>query len=1095
MVEIKIPEDLPNCKLLDILASKVNQRRDTDFDFFGNLENFRKRVSNEARQINELFPEYTPHDEQYHFRHLFHVADRVLGGKRLEAMNSAELFILAISLYGHDWGMAVSEQEKQYILNSELSDGTKIEDLWILPDERDRLIQFATEKNLKIDSDGCFEQFPIGVWREYVRQTHALRSSERIKRFFSTIDGGIADAASRVCAGHWITFNDLQNYNLYPPNFSVLHETINLRALAVYLRLVDLLDLGDDRTPYIIWKFVAPRDSRSKMEWEKHLALRPVTCPEYQNGRIIVVDGSTNNHEVYAALEDLRILCENELRGCNNTLSRMNDSRHMLDLYHIEWRVAPQGFEPISIQFEFDRERMFEILSDEIYNGDPYVFLRELLQNSIDAIRMRREVLKGIEPTNIGVIYVDVKHGDEGDAVITWRDDGVGMDEYIVKKYLATAGNSYYQSSDFENQGLKMDPISKFGIGILSCFMVADRIEIETFRDPYLPPESTPIKVIIPAVNRQFRIEKKSPMGADVGTAVTIFVQGNKVKSIAENEIVEPLDVTDYLSIVAGFVEFPIVITEDDRKTIVLHPDQNEEEARQRFGEPFSVHKIDLSYPWSDVFYPQDLSTAREMLKVEQFDINSDLKMEGYNGVFNQIVPNSKDIYSRSHRANNMYLLKRGMDEDRSKLIRWESIGSNYSRQVPGPSESSKHPYLFSLYRDGILLSSASLPVFQSPLFLFPQIIINIPKTKSPKLDLGRLKILGEPENWFSPVYDAYLKHLNNAHLKELLTLEPLERLYQLVHFYHYYNIQGRRLFEIFPIDKFPVPFLDKEGGINVIEWQELKGNTLYLIPEFVDKHIFEISHKLIDNNEYDGVFNHWSGERCILLTSSNYTNDIIKDFIPLCRYVISQSYQEFAVRFLESPWEGNIPMCQKVLYKIPEGIPDTDIIFKKASETPELLNTEEMMCISREIANIEPYIQLLEFREPFEQYFGYGNSILNINHPLSKAFIQIIASLQMSQKNKTISLDHLGVIQDELVGCLIFFSEHSLFKFEKANSYLSRLFSIVQEEQLCNLGNIVSYVISSSDFIPGTLVTESFDGSLQNKNVKKNIQSFGNLI
>jgi len=381
-----------------------------------------------------------------------------------------------------------------------------------LSDERDRLTQFTKEQNLKKNSEGQFEQFPIEMWREYVRQTHAFRSSERIRRFFSTIDGGISDAASRVCSGHWLTFNDLQNYNLYPPNFAVLRETINLRALAVYLRLVDLLDLGEDRTPYIIWKFVAPRDPRSKMEWKKHRALQPVTCPTYQNGRIILVDGSTNNHEVYAALEDLRIFCENQLRGCNDTLSRMKDSRHMLDLYHIEWRVAPQGFEPSSIQFEFDRERMFEILSDEIYNGDPYVFLRELLQNSIDAIRMRREVLnsKGIEPKNLGVINVDVKHGDEGDAVITWKDDGIGMDEYIIRNYLAIAGNSYYRSSDFEHQGLKMDPISKFGIGILSCFMVADRIEIETFRDPYLPPGSPPIKVIIPAVNRQFRIEKIS---------------------------------------------------------------------------------------------------------------------------------------------------------------------------------------------------------------------------------------------------------------------------------------------------------------------------------------------------------------------------------------------------------------------------------------------------------------------------------------------------------------------------------------------------------------------------------------------------------
>lgn len=1093
MVEIKIPEDLPNCELLEILAEKVNQRRDTNFDFFGNLENFRKRVSNEAGQINKLFPEYTPHDEQYHFKHLFHVADRVLGKKRLEAMNSAELFILAISFYGHDWGMAVSEQEKQYILNSELSDGTNVEDLWILSDERNRLMQFTKEQNLKMNSDGHFDQFPIEMWREYVRQTHALRSSERIKRFFSKIDGGIADAASRVCAGHWITFNDLQNYNLYPPNFSVLHETINLCALAVYLRLVDLLDLGDDRTPYIIWKFVAPRDPRSKMEWEKHLALRPVTCPEYQNGRIIIVDGSTNNHEVYAALEDLRILCENELRGCNDTLSRMKDSRHMLDFYHIEWRVAPQGFEPISIQFDFDRERMFEILSDEIYNGDPYVFLRELLQNSIDAIRMRREVLKGIEPKNLGVIHVNVEHCDEGDAVITWKDDGIGMDEYIIKKYLATAGNSYYQSSDFENQGLKMDPISKFGIGILSCFMVADRIEIETYRDPYLPPESAPIKVIIPAVNRQFRIENKSPVGADNGTTVTVFVQGKKIKSIDENEIVEPLDVTTYLSIVAGFVEFPIVITEDDRKTIVIHPDQNEEEILQRFGESFKVHKIDLSYPWLDVFYPQDLLTAREMLKTEQLDINSDLNMEGYNGVFTQIVPISKDLVSTSSR-NEVRFKKRGMDENIPKL-RWNSIGNDYYKNISGPSESSKHSYLFSVYRDGILLSSASLPKFEINSFLNPQIIINIPKMKSPKLDLGRLKILGQSENWDSPVYDAYLKHLNKTSLNELLKLDPLERLYQLVHFYKYYNISPEKLFEIFPIDKFPVPVLEKEGEINFIEWQELKANTLYLIPDFIDEYIHEIlSCKLINHNEYDGLFNHWSGERCIMFTMAHtyLHNDMIKGIMSLCNYLIHRYYQESAVRFLESPLEGNLPLIQKILYKKSEEIIDINILFEKAIENPDLLNIEEIIQIVREMSDKYNYLQLFEFVKPFEQYLTYGNYIFNINHPLSKALIQIMASLRMSVKNKTISLDRLGVVQDELNNFVDYLNPYSSFKFEIVNSHLSRLFSIVQKEQLCNLDDIVNYVISSSDYISGTMIDNY---AFQTKNLKKNMQSFGDSL
>ena len=32
-----------------------------------------------------------------------------------------------------------------------------------------------------------------------------------------------------------------------------------------------------------------------------------------------------------------------------------------------------------------------------------------------------------------------------GDARVTWSDDGLGMDAYIVRNYLAVAGKSYYR--------------------------------------------------------------------------------------------------------------------------------------------------------------------------------------------------------------------------------------------------------------------------------------------------------------------------------------------------------------------------------------------------------------------------------------------------------------------------------------------------------------------------------------------------------------------------------------------------------------------------------------------------------------------------
>lgn len=133
-----VPHNLPQCKLLELLAIKAEARHDVEFDFFGKLGELRDRVSQEVRQINELFPEYTPHDEHYHLKRLFHVADTVLGETLLQNMNSAELFVLAVSLYGHDWGMAVSSAEKEYILIGKPPDGTKAADLWLLPDEGNR---------------------------------------------------------------------------------------------------------------------------------------------------------------------------------------------------------------------------------------------------------------------------------------------------------------------------------------------------------------------------------------------------------------------------------------------------------------------------------------------------------------------------------------------------------------------------------------------------------------------------------------------------------------------------------------------------------------------------------------------------------------------------------------------------------------------------------------------------------------------------------------------------------------------------------------------------------------------------------------------
>ncbi len=1075
---VEIPKGLPDCDLIKVLAEKVEQRHDIDFNFFGRLDDFRQRVSDETRQINELFPEYTPHDGQYHLRRLFNVADTIIGKERLEAMNSTELFILAVGLYGHDWGMAVSEQEKQYILTTDLPKEEKAEDLWILHDERLRVSQFAHKQRLPMDSNGRIKEIPIEMWREYIRETHADRSGERVRRFFEPIDGGIADAASRVCAGHWVNFEILQDHNLYPADFSALRETINIRAIAVYLRLVDLFDLAEDRTPYVIWKFVAPRDPRSKMEWEKHRALRPVTCPPYQEGRTIKVVGKTDNHEVYAALEDLKLRCEEELRGCNDVLARMKDPRHKLDLYHVDWDVGAQGFKPISIQFEFDRERMFEILSDEIYNGDPYVFLRELLQNSIDAIRMRREVLRsnGIESTNLGAIYVDVKHGDNGDAVITWRDDGIGMDEYIVRNYLSVAGKSYYRSSDFERLGLKMDPISKFGVGILSCFVAAERIEIETFKDPYLHPRGERLRIIIPAIDRQFRIETLPEEGAPIGTTVKVFVEGRKIPLDDKSKSVKPLDVTGYISIVAGFVEFPIIITEDDHKTIVLHPKQDAEDARKRFGKEFKVHQLDLRYPWSEAFLPQDLSSAREVLREEHRDIASEFNLVGYEGVFTYLVP-IDDSVDLGGFPEEIKILSKGKH---IKTVRQtEHWRYSYDKHV-GLSPSSMHSIAYTVYRDGILLSAASKPQFllnRDVILPIPRLLVNLPKTTSPKIDLARSKILGQAEYWDTSVYQAYQNFILQKSLNGLLELDPAERLYQLGRLMAFYNIQPESILQILPIEKWPLPFLEAGGHFNILEWQVAANDVFYGPPEYIDIEpgnlgieINPIGREFRDlgrclrltYDKYDGLFTQWIGERFLILYFGS--EDRSKSIINagnLGWFFINKFYRFEAIRFLQSPWKGFPPLLQRIWHRkeASEKNLENQKVLEKAAENPTLLNHAERKLIQ----DITKFPEFVEFPNPFMRTFVYGN-ILNLNHPVTQALLRFVASLKLSKMNKTLPDDRIGYLEDASEK----FMRRIRYGFgdEEPLDLLNEIWSLVRETHLFDIGEIDKFALTPADFI-----------------------------
>lgn len=113
--------------------------------------------------------------------------------------------------------------------------------------------------------------------------------------------------------------------------------------------------------------------------------------------------------------------------------------------------------------FQVDLGGVVEILSRNLYSG-PRVFVRELLQNGLDAITSRHEI-DPAAPAQIRFITTGKQ--------LRISDSGVGLTLKEARNLLATIG----ASSKRDELGLaRSDYLGQFGIGLLSCFMVSPTI-------------------------------------------------------------------------------------------------------------------------------------------------------------------------------------------------------------------------------------------------------------------------------------------------------------------------------------------------------------------------------------------------------------------------------------------------------------------------------------------------------------------------------------------------------------------------------------------------------------------------------------------
>ena len=124
-------------------------------------------------------------------------------------------------------------------------------------------------------------------------------------------------------------------------------------------------------------------------------------------------------------------------------------------------------------------ENIFPVIKKFLYS-DHEIFLREMVSNGVDAIQKLKTLAdKGEFKGELGDLKVNVKLDEEA-KTITISDNGIGMTEEEIEKYInqiAFSGVSDFLGKYKDNANAI---IGHFGLGFYSSFMVSDRVDIIT---------------------------------------------------------------------------------------------------------------------------------------------------------------------------------------------------------------------------------------------------------------------------------------------------------------------------------------------------------------------------------------------------------------------------------------------------------------------------------------------------------------------------------------------------------------------------------------------------------------------------------------
>jgi len=451
--------------------------------------------------------DFTLHDAGHSFR----VAQRSLEivADSIQVLSVFDLTLLLLASYLHDIGMTPTlkkvDGHYNYLLTAddEILTQQEVEELqkW-LDDNGYPFVPPIPESMPLLDRLGLARE----ITTHYCRSRHNDWSAEWIRdnltgNTLSNYSEWIGDLIL-LCQSHHFGHENLIRDVFRPRRVANPSAIVNLRFLALVLRAADILDFDPERTPDVILRH---RDisSESAIYWWKDPQIS-FTLTDRRVG----ITSRPSSARIQKAIEETADDVDAELALCRKIADDIplaaipgeTDVPYRWELAATCHRdiVPREGtYEYINGAFRPDTGKLLSLLSGTALYRTSFDAVRELIQNAFDAVgeSIARKRLDSLNPKSPDIAIEIARHHrvslqfeiDGDHAYLTCTDNGIGMTKAIIRDRVLVSGSSVRHDVRAlerlcREKGFVLGRSGKFGIGILSYFMIATNVEIETLR-------------------------------------------------------------------------------------------------------------------------------------------------------------------------------------------------------------------------------------------------------------------------------------------------------------------------------------------------------------------------------------------------------------------------------------------------------------------------------------------------------------------------------------------------------------------------------------------------------------------------------------